>query len=184
MYDALTLATVVDELNDTILDGRIQRVLLLDRLTVGLEVYIGGGGGRRQLLLSADSRDARIHLVRGDGGEEEGQRRLTGDAATVTPLLLLLRKYARGARIVRIYQEPLERVVYLRLARFFAVDDDERRLGEPDPGDDEDDAEDEPPEGELVETTLAVEIMGRHSNLRSEERRVGKECRSRWSPYH
>ena len=22
------------------------------------------------------------------------------------------------------------------------------------------------------------------SNLRSEERRVGKECRSRWSPYH
>ena len=71
MYDALTLAAVVDELNDTILDGRIQRVLLLDRLTVGLEVYVGGGGGRQQLLLSADSRDARIHLVRGQGGEEE-----------------------------------------------------------------------------------------------------------------
>src|SRR3712207_9356582 len=24
----------------------------------------------------------------------------------------------------------------------------------------------------------------RRNNLRSEERRVGKECRSRWSPYH
>ena len=23
-----------------------------------------------------------------------------------------------------------------------------------------------------------------HENVRSEERRVGKECRSRWSPYH
>ena len=23
-----------------------------------------------------------------------------------------------------------------------------------------------------------------HSQVRSEERRVGKECRSRWSPYH
>ena len=23
-----------------------------------------------------------------------------------------------------------------------------------------------------------------HENIRSEERRVGKECRSRWSPYH
>ena len=23
-----------------------------------------------------------------------------------------------------------------------------------------------------------------HGTLRSEERRVGKECRSRWSPYH
>ena len=27
----------------------------------------------------------------------------------------------------------------------------------------------------------SLEIIG---NLRSEERRVGKECRSRWSPYH
>src|SRR2546430_4840108 len=31
-------------------------------------------------------------------------------------------------------------------------------------------------------------ILSRHSNvvymIRSEERRVGKECRSRWSPYH
>jgi len=26
--------------------------------------------------------------------------------------------------------------------------------------------------------------MGIISNARSEERRVGKECRSRWSPYH
>src|SRR5687767_15685444 len=24
----------------------------------------------------------------------------------------------------------------------------------------------------------------KHTGLRSEERRVGKECRSRWSPYH
>ena len=38
----------------------------------------------------------------------------------------------------------------------------------------------------------AVKYAGEHYNdliyfldcLRSEERRVGKECRSRWSPYH
>src|SRR3712207_3520317 len=30
---------------------------------------------------------------------------------------------------------------------------------------------------------LAVKIEAR-KNIRSEERRVGKECRSRWSPYH
>ena len=31
-----------------------------------------------------------------------------------------------------------------------------------------------------------LHIMGdlNESNKRSEERRVGKECRSRWSPYH
>src|SRR5256886_9734466 len=27
-------------------------------------------------------------------------------------------------------------------------------------------------------------IVGSNERLRSEERRVGKECRSRWSPYH
>src|SRR5471030_3551427 len=27
-------------------------------------------------------------------------------------------------------------------------------------------------------------MAGRANGLRSEERRVGKECRSRWSPYH
>ena len=26
--------------------------------------------------------------------------------------------------------------------------------------------------------------LGKGGNIRSEERRVGKECRSRWSPYH
>ena len=29
-----------------------------------------------------------------------------------------------------------------------------------------------------------AEIYGPYTNERSEERRVGKECRSRWSPYH
>ncbi len=150
MFDALTLAAVVDELNDRVLDGRVQRVLLLDPLTFGLELY--AEGVRHQLLLSADARDARVHLVGG---------RLTGDAARVTPLLLLLRKYVRGARLVRVYQDPpLERVLFLRFAKFFVAET------EPEPDEAADpDADDEPVEGELRETTLAVEIMGRHSNL-------------------
>src|SRR2546430_15300243 len=37
--------------------------------------------------------------------------------------------------------------------------------------------------GELVELTV-VEYDLLEKLLRSEERRVGKECRSRWSPYH
>ena len=31
-------------------------------------------------------------------------------------------------------------------------------------------------------TRRGVSVLG--SRVRSEERRVGKECRSRWSPYH
>ena len=33
------------------------------------------------------------------------------------------------------------------------------------------------------EATIIVEETAKPS-IRSEERRVGKECRSRWSPYH
>ena len=32
--------------------------------------------------------------------------------------------------------------------------------------------------------SLAARIGPARLHLRSEERRVGKECRSRWSPYH
>ena len=37
----------------------------------------------------------------------------------------------------------------------------------------------------LRELRLAIRLPGRVTKFsRSEERRVGKECRSRWSPYH
>ena len=39
----------------------------------------------------------------------------------------------------------------------------------------------------LLERRGFVEVVPRHGarvRVRSEERRVGKECRSRWSPYH
>ena len=36
----------------------------------------------------------------------------------------------------------------------------------------------------VVENTTSAESQIRDTNMRSEERRVGKECRSRWSPYH
>ena len=39
--------------------------------------------------------------------------------------------------------------------------------------------------GQKVSTNIADYLdANKVDNLRSEERRVGKECRSRWSPYH
>ena len=35
-----------------------------------------------------------------------------------------------------------------------------------------------------IEEIFYVECLSHISSYRSEERRVGKECRSRWSPYH
>ena len=37
---------------------------------------------------------------------------------------------------------------------------------------------------EDVERFWSTGVLDPSSNVRSEERRVGKECRSRWSPYH
>ena len=41
-------------------------------------------------------------------------------------------------------------------------------------------------EDKIVEITTAEQNKGKRMKRteRSEERRVGKECRSRWSPYH
>ena len=36
----------------------------------------------------------------------------------------------------------------------------------------------------FVGSALLNEALNRGFEVRSEERRVGKECRSRWSPYH
>ena len=44
-----------------------------------------------------------------------------------------------------------------------------------------------PHQGVTARTTeeiLRAEALGFDTAWRSEERRVGKECRSRWSPYH
>ena len=38
--------------------------------------------------------------------------------------------------------------------------------------------------GDNKEATLANAPLRKEDSFRSEERRVGKECRSRWSPYH
>ena len=35
-----------------------------------------------------------------------------------------------------------------------------------------------------ISTLFEIKILISKSTNRSEERRVGKECRSRWSPYH
>src|SRR2546430_6623403 len=39
-------------------------------------------------------------------------------------------------------------------------------------------------EGEIRQKRHAFDTSVSHQEYRSEERRVGKECRSRWSPYH
>ena len=152
MYDVLTIAAIVDELNSDLVNGRIQQVAQVDELTVALEVY--AARQRRWLVLSAHPEHARVLLA---------SRRVDGDAERVTPLLLLLRKYARGGRIVSVSQPRYERIVQFSIAKPIRPNNSDDYV------DDESDAE-----ADLVSTELYVELMGRRSNimLTSDEGRI------------
>ncbi|HEM61014.1 MAG TPA: fibronectin/fibrinogen-binding protein [Chloroflexi bacterium] len=124
-FDALTMACVAGELRSTILGGRVQQVLLIDNLSIGLEVY--AQHQRHYLLASAHAELGRLLLA-----SEKLRRGLDRQ----TGLLLLLRKYARGASIAAIEQPPFERVLRLEFEH-----------------------------PEWGSSNLVVEIMGRHSNV-------------------
>ena len=126
MYcDALTVSALVDELRHKLIGGRVQRVLMVDPLTVGLEIYVHPQ--RHYLILSAEPQQGgRAHLV---------SHKLRRGVDTASPLLLRLRKQARGAHLTAIAQPPAERILHLTLER---------------------------QDGTVV---LIVELMGRRSNI-------------------
>jgi predicted ribosome quality control (RQC) complex YloA/Tae2 family protein len=100
MFDAVTLAAVADELNETILRGRVQEIVQLDALSFGFEVY--ANHARHYLYVTARTDDARVHLV---------SQKLRASGQAPSPLLLLLRKHAEGAFIDSIAPMPNERVL-------------------------------------------------------------------------
>ena len=155
-YDLLTIAAVVDELNATIGNGRIQRIGLVDQRTLGAEIY--AGGRRRHLLASADDALPRLRLA-------DAMPSL--DPALITPFGLLLRKHVRGGIIASIDQSPLERLVRISIAKR-VLSLDEEPAAAPDLGTaafDEEPPEEEDDEIELRFVHLVIELMGRHSNL-------------------
>jgi predicted ribosome quality control (RQC) complex YloA/Tae2 family protein len=120
--DYLSLACLRDCL-DTLLGARVQRVLLPDDLSVGLELY---AGQRFQLLMSAHAQHARMLFM---------PQKLRRGVETETPLLQLLRKWVRGARLMDVAQPEWERVLVLHFA------------------------------GRAGPCRLVVELIGRYSNL-------------------
>jgi predicted ribosome quality control (RQC) complex YloA/Tae2 family protein len=124
-FDSLTMACVADELRRTILGGRVQQVLLPDNLSVGLEIY--AQHKRYYPLASVHAQTGRLLLA---------SKKLRRGVDKETGLLLLLRKYARGAIVSAIEQPPFERILRLEF--------------------------DHP---EWGHTALLIEIMGRHSNV-------------------
>lgn len=152
-FDALTMAAIADELRATADGGRIQGVFLPAPLAIGLEIY--ARHATRYLFASAHPQHARVHLT---------PDKLARGTDDVTPLLLLLRKYVRGGRLLAVEQPPLERTLSLIITKALPVG---KRDGE---RENEDIA---PPTAEersdqaveISTVKLIIEVMGRYSNI-------------------
>ncbi|GAB4572090.1 MAG: NFACT RNA binding domain-containing protein [Anaerolineae bacterium] len=103
-FDVFATAALVDELNDALAGGRVQKIIDLSETAVGFEVY--ANRQRRYLVLDADSARPYGALV-----EEKLRRGLPRPAQ----LGLLLRRYVEGGGIERVTQMPWERVFTLRI---------------------------------------------------------------------
>jgi predicted ribosome quality control (RQC) complex YloA/Tae2 family protein len=99
--DAITLAALAADLRAHCLGGRVQKVVHPDDLSLALEIY--AHGRRHWLLASADPQAPRLHRLSAPPARTE----------RVTPLLLLLRKYVRGRRLIGLEQPAFERVLHL-----------------------------------------------------------------------
>ena len=129
-FDVLTLAAVRREIEDRAVGGRVQRVAAPEPNQIGLEIYANRAA--HHLLIQAGPVNSRVHFVSG---------RLHAGEAPASPLLLLLRKWVRGGRLLSAAQLPLERVLVLQVS------------ARPDPT------------APVVEHRLVVEIIGRQANV-------------------
>ena len=99
-FDTFSVAAMAAELRDVLIEGRVQEVTQVNSLAFGFEIYVYPV--RHYLILSAEPQAPRLHLT------EERVRRGVGND---TPLMLVLRKYMRGAVLEKIEQPPYERVL-------------------------------------------------------------------------
>lgn len=152
MFDVLTTGAVAQELRSTILDGRIQRLGMVNPLTIGMEIY--AHHRRWHLIASADADNPRVHLL---------PTMPSADPNVITPFSLQLRKYVRGGFLIDVAQQPLERIIRLTIAKRMGPADDPEP--EPDTPDDEPDIDDIWTGDNVSRLNLVIEIMGRHANL-------------------
>lgn len=127
-FDGVTIASIVQELNEKILDGRIYKIAQpeKDELLITIKV----SGTQYRLMLSADASLPLIYLT-----QENKQSPMTAPN-----FCMLLRKHLQNGRIVAITQPGLERVIQFDIEHLDEM-------------------------GDLCKKTLAMELMGKHSNI-------------------
>ena len=127
-FDGITMACVVQELNEKLLDGRVYKIAQPEKDEILLTIK--AGGTQHRLSLNADASLPLIYLT------QENKK----SPMTAPNFCMLLRKHIQNGRIVKIDQPGLERVVRFEIEHLDEM-------------------------GDLRRKTLAMELMGKHSNI-------------------
>lgn len=100
-YDGFVTHSVVHELNNTIVGGKIDKIYQpeADEIIIAVRTF----GGNYRLLLSASASNARVHLT-------EAKRE---NPMTPPMLCMLMRKHLTGGRITAVTQVAFDRIVKL-----------------------------------------------------------------------
>ncbi len=101
-FDVFTISALTDEFMDTLVGGRIQDVIDVDTMGLGLEIY--ANGKRRYLYLSADSDNPRVHVV---------DSKLRRGIQKPTQIGLLFRSYVENGNVTHVSQPSWERILYI-----------------------------------------------------------------------
>lgn len=127
-FDGVTIASIVKELNEKLLDGRIYKIAQPEKDELLLTIKVAGTQYR--LMMSADASLPLIYLT------QENKK----SPMTAPNFCMLLRKHLQNGRIVSITQPGLERVIRFEIEHLDEM-------------------------GDLCRKTLAMELMGKHSNI-------------------
>lgn len=126
--DGIYLSTLKDEIEKIALNSRVDKIYQpsKEEIVIGLRFR----GGSVKLLISASASSPRVHFTN-----------IALENPKVPPMFcMLLRKHLSTARLVKVRQLGLDRVLFLDFETVNEL-------------------------GDMVVITIAVEIMGRHSNI-------------------
>ena len=104
-FDVFTISALLDEFLDTLVGGRIQDVIDVDEMGLGLEIY--AQRQRHYLYMSADATQPRVHLM-----DAKLRRGLTKP----TQLGLLFRRYVESGIVTGFSQPAWERLLHIEVA--------------------------------------------------------------------
>lgn len=127
-FDGITISCIVKELQDELTGGRLYKIAQPENDE--LLITIKNNGGQKRLMLSADASLPLAYLT--------SQNKPS--PMTAPNFCMLLRKHLQNARIVKISQPGLERVIQFDLEHLDEM-------------------------GDLCTKTLLIELMGKHSNI-------------------